>query len=323
MIWIGTSGYNYPEWKGTLLSGRRCLRRRCSRYYCRAIPDGRNQLHVLSAADREAGAGLGGRHAVAVQAHAEGAQAHHARPRLRDTGDLRARVLPCRGSARRRSSACCCSSSPRTFKIDLAVFDAFLAELPQGRRAAFEFRQRVLARRRRVRAPARPKPRALHRRQRHAIDARSSRRPTTATSGCATRATRRRRSRQVGRRDPRAPGAVGRHLRLLQARGRGEGPGVRPAADGAARCRHAVHGSSESGTAGPMLWTMTRTADPTSRTRRCAVRPSTRRSRPVGLRDERAVAAVRGSRARRDVRIAGDGRTAGTRRPGRTDRRRR
>ena len=61
-----------------------------------------------------------------------------------------------------------------TFKMDLAVFDAFLLDLPPGARAAFEFRHAswfdddVYER---LRAA---QPRAVHRRQRRALDPASS-----------------------------------------------------------------------------------------------------------------------------------------------------
>src|SRR5438093_9394569 len=68
-----------------------------------SISDRRDQLHVLPDAEREIGRRLGGADAVAVQAHAEGAAAHHARQppeELRRSGQ---RVLSRGRNARRQT----------------------------------------------------------------------------------------------------------------------------------------------------------------------------------------------------------------------------
>ncbi len=58
MLWVGTSGYNYPEWKGSFYPEKLpaakmlpCLRG--------AVPDRGDQLHVLPHAEREDRHGLG------------------------------------------------------------------------------------------------------------------------------------------------------------------------------------------------------------------------------------------------------------------------
>jgi uncharacterized protein YecE (DUF72 family) len=47
-IWVGTSGYNYPEWKGSVLSGDAASGEDAA-VLRRAVSDRRDQLHVLPA----------------------------------------------------------------------------------------------------------------------------------------------------------------------------------------------------------------------------------------------------------------------------------
>ena len=79
-FWVGTSGYNYPEWKGSFypetLPAAKMLP-----YYAERFSDRRDQLHVLSRAEREDSRRLEPGDARAIQADAEGAQANHARQR--------------------------------------------------------------------------------------------------------------------------------------------------------------------------------------------------------------------------------------------------
>src|SRR5262245_33640072 len=58
-----------------------------------AFSDGRDQLHVLPHAEREAGLGLGGADAVAVQADAQGVATDHARQPAEEHRIARGRVL--------------------------------------------------------------------------------------------------------------------------------------------------------------------------------------------------------------------------------------
>ena len=76
-IWVGTSGYNYPEWKGSFYPAKFPAAKMLS-YYARAARYRRDQLHLLSHAEREDPRRLECRDAAGIQAHAQGAQAHHA-----------------------------------------------------------------------------------------------------------------------------------------------------------------------------------------------------------------------------------------------------
>src|SRR5882724_11273755 len=91
-----------PGVEGELLSGRprdgedAALLRR-------ALSHRRDQLHLLPDAEREDRVRMGGADAVAVQADAEGAAAHHPRQPAETGGRARAGVLPGRGHARRQA----------------------------------------------------------------------------------------------------------------------------------------------------------------------------------------------------------------------------
>ena len=52
MIWIGTSGYNYPEWKGNFYPAGLAAAKMLP-VLRGAISDRRDQLHVLPRAERE------------------------------------------------------------------------------------------------------------------------------------------------------------------------------------------------------------------------------------------------------------------------------
>ena len=140
MIWVGTSGYNYPEWKGSfypanLPAGEDAAVLR------RAVPDRRDQLHVLPDAEREDWSSAGPRQTppgFRLTLKAPKRITHDRR--LKDCASC------CRRScttSRRRSATklgALLFQLPPNLKKDLAVFDAFLADLPPGVCAAFEFR---------------------------------------------------------------------------------------------------------------------------------------------------------------------------------------
>ena len=190
MIWVGTSGYNYPEWKGSFYPETICRRRRC----CRTTPSAfrRSRSTTPSTARRPRRSSTAGarprRIAFKLTLKAPKRITHDAR--LRDCGDR------CASSSRRRR----CSGPklgallfqlPPNLKKDLALFDAFLDTFPPRVRAAFEFRHPSWFDARRVRPPAGARPGAVRRRQREAVGARRDDRVLRAISGCATRATRR------------------------------------------------------------------------------------------------------------------------------------
>ncbi len=138
-VHVGTSGYNYPEWRGTFYpegfpAGEDV------RVLCRAVPDRGDQLHVLPDADDEDDGRVARSGAGGVYVHAEGSAAHHARAeveglrRHRSSSSARPRAVS------EAHLATLLFQLPPTFKCDLPRLQEFLALLPTDLRAAFEFR---------------------------------------------------------------------------------------------------------------------------------------------------------------------------------------
>ena len=242
MIWIGTSGYNYPEWKGSFYPADLPAAKMLP-YYAARFPTVEINYTFYRMPNEKLVGGLGGADAVAVQADAEGAAAHHAR---QPAEELRRRSSP-RFCRRRRHAR------------------------RQARRAAVS-----------AAAEPEEGPRAVRRVPRRAAAEGAARRSSSATrrgsttrcsSGCAARnlalcvADSEKMSTPVRitadyayfrLRDEgytpddiarwadtiaRDTAVVPRRVRLFQARRRRQGPGVRPAADGASgnRIQHPQH----------------------------------------------------------------------------------
>ncbi len=139
MIFVGTSGYNYPEWKGKFypadLPAAKMLQ-----YYADRFSDRRNQLHLLSCPDRENSCRL-----VLADARtiSDSPSKHLAASRT-----IRSCAIAATSSERfarplRRSGpswACCSFSCRRRSRKTWPVLEEFLAELPPRVRGAFEFR---------------------------------------------------------------------------------------------------------------------------------------------------------------------------------------
>src|SRR5919198_4480739 len=98
-----------------LLSGR-FVRGEDAAVLRRPVSYGRDQLHVLPDAEREARRRLGGADAVAVQAHAESAAAHYARQSVEERGLARHWVLPGGGNARRQTGRAAVSAPAKSEK---------------------------------------------------------------------------------------------------------------------------------------------------------------------------------------------------------------
>src|SRR6476620_8838671 len=92
-------GLQLPGMEGQLLSigSARCEDAAILRG---AVPDRRDQLHVLSNAERKTRQWLGGANSVAVQAHVEGSSAYHPRRSAPKLWRLGQRILFRRGDAR-------------------------------------------------------------------------------------------------------------------------------------------------------------------------------------------------------------------------------
>ena len=224
-------GLQLSGMEGQLLSGRSSRRRRCCRILRGAVSDRRDQLHVLSDADREARRRVGGADAVALQAHAEGAAPDHARQPLEGLRPAGRVVLPGGGHARREARGAAVSASAQ-----LEEGSGRLRRVP--RRAAAEgvrrvrVPPRVLARRRGVRAAAAAEPGALHRRQREDVDA-GARHGRLRLFPPARRGLHAGRHQALGRHHRARDRVVPRRVRVFQARRGRQGSRACAAPDGA------------------------------------------------------------------------------------------
>lgn len=138
MIWIGTSGYNYPEWKGTFYPADLPASKMLAFYAARFPTVEINYtFYRLPTEKLVAGWAAGTPTPYKLTLKAPKRITHD--KRLRDAGELVRAFCQVAGTLGDKLGVLLFQLAPN-FKIDLAVFDAFLADLPPGARAAFEFR---------------------------------------------------------------------------------------------------------------------------------------------------------------------------------------
>jgi uncharacterized protein YecE (DUF72 family) len=138
MIWVGTSGYNYPEWKGTFYPSDLPAARMLPYYAARFRTVEINYTFYRIPTEKI----LAGWAALTPETFKLTLKAprrltHDSK--LRQCGDL-ARTFCSAAATLGEKLGVLLFQLPPTFKKDLVVFDAFLAELPPRVRAAFEFR---------------------------------------------------------------------------------------------------------------------------------------------------------------------------------------
>jgi uncharacterized protein YecE (DUF72 family) len=138
MIWIGTSGYNYPEWKGTFYPADLPASKMLAFYAARFPTVEINYtFYRLPTEKLAAGWAAGTPTPYKLTLKAPKRITHD--KRLRDAGELVRAFCQVAGTLGDKLGVLLFQLAPN-FKIDLAVFDAFLTDLPPGARAAFEFR---------------------------------------------------------------------------------------------------------------------------------------------------------------------------------------
>jgi uncharacterized protein YecE (DUF72 family) len=138
MIWVGTSGYNYPEWKG--------------RFYPQALPASKmlgyyagrfptveiNYTFYRMPTEKLVQGWASGTPAPYRITLKAPKRITHDR-RLRDCGELVRTFCHAASGLGSKLGILLFQLGP-TFKADLPLFDAFLDELPRHAKAAFEFR---------------------------------------------------------------------------------------------------------------------------------------------------------------------------------------
>jgi len=138
MIWIGTSGYNYPEWKGSFYPSDLPTSKMLPYYAARfptveinytfyRLPNEKMVIAWAAATPEQ----------FRLTLKAPKRITHD--KRLRDVGSLLQAFCSVANTLGPKLGVLLFQLGP-TFKCDLDVFDAFLADLPPGAHAAFEFR---------------------------------------------------------------------------------------------------------------------------------------------------------------------------------------
>jgi len=137
-IWIGTSGYNYPEWKGSFYPEKLPASKMLP-YYAERFDTVEINYTFYRFPNEKILAGWNeetpGRFKLTLKAPKR--ITHDAR--LRDCAESLTRFLQVANTLGPKLGALLFQLPP-FFKKDLAVFDSFLAAMPAGVQAAFEFR---------------------------------------------------------------------------------------------------------------------------------------------------------------------------------------
>jgi uncharacterized protein YecE (DUF72 family) len=140
MIHIGTSGYNYPEWKGSFYPDGLPAGRMLGYYAERFTTVEINYTFYRMPNERTvAGWVEGSPEGFSFALKAPRRITHLSR--LKECADATARFCEVAGGLGAKQAPLLFQLPPN-FKKDLTRFDAFLETLPAGTRAAFEFRHR-------------------------------------------------------------------------------------------------------------------------------------------------------------------------------------
>ncbi len=169
MIWIGTSGYNYPEWKGSFypadLSAAKMLP-----YYAARFPTVEINYTFYRMPTEKLVAGWAAQTPSPYKLTLKAPRRITHDNRLKNCGELVKGFCAVAGTLGDKLGALLFQLPPST-KKDLAVFDAFLAELPPKVVAAFEFRHASWLDEEVFERLAQTQSRAVRRRQREDVDA--------------------------------------------------------------------------------------------------------------------------------------------------------
>jgi uncharacterized protein YecE (DUF72 family) len=138
MIWVGTSGYNYPEWKGRFyppgLASSKMLP-----YYAARFPTVEINYTFYRMPTEKLVAGWAAQTPLPYRLTLKAPRRITHDSRLRNCGELVRTFCQVAGTLGDKLGALLFQLPPSA-KKDLALFDAFLEELPPKAPAAFEFR---------------------------------------------------------------------------------------------------------------------------------------------------------------------------------------
>ena len=138
MIWIGTSGYNYPEWKGSFYPADLPAARMLP-FYAARFPTVEINYTFYRMPTEKLVAGWAAQTPSPFKLTLKAPRRITHDSRLKNCGELVDAFCRVAGTLEAKLGALLFQLPP-TAKKDLALLDAFLAELPPKVTAAFEFR---------------------------------------------------------------------------------------------------------------------------------------------------------------------------------------
>ena len=138
MIWIGTSGYNYPEWKGSFYPDTLPAAKMLP-YYAERFPTVEINYTFYRMPNEKLVAGWAAQTPLPYKLTLKAPRRITHDSRLKNAGALVSGFCQTAGTLGEKLGALLFQLPPN-FKKDVAVLDAFLAELPPKVCAAFEFR---------------------------------------------------------------------------------------------------------------------------------------------------------------------------------------
>jgi len=138
MIWIGTSGYNYPEWKGSFYPADLPAAKMLP-YYAARLPTVEINYTFYRMPNAKLVGGWAAQTPSPYQLTLKTPRRITHDSRLKNCGELVKTFCDVAATLGDKLGALLVQLPPN-LKKDIAVFDAFLDELPPRVRAAFEFR---------------------------------------------------------------------------------------------------------------------------------------------------------------------------------------
>ena len=138
MIWIGTSGYNYPEWKGSFYPADLPAAKMLP-YYAARFPTVEINYTFYRMPNEKLVSGWAGQTPSPYKLTLKASRRITHDNRLKNCGDL-VRAFCAVAETLGDKLGAILFQLPPNLKKDFALFDAFLEELPPRVRAAFEFR---------------------------------------------------------------------------------------------------------------------------------------------------------------------------------------
>ena len=138
MIWVGTSGYNYPEWKGSFYPGNLAAAKML-RYYAERLSTVEINYTFYRLPTEAIVAKWAEQTPAGFRFTLKAPKRITHDRKLRECASLLNAFCAVAATLGPKLGVLLFQLGP-SHKCDLAVFDAFLADLPPGARAAFEFR---------------------------------------------------------------------------------------------------------------------------------------------------------------------------------------